>query len=71
MPQVMPHPLARIVDRTVSVASGSIGDVTLVLLYLVVLILVAVVLFGLASLASYERVRPEGIVPGPRSSKIR
>ena len=28
-------------------------------------------LFGLASRASYERVRPDGIVPGPRSPKIR
>jgi DNA-binding MarR family transcriptional regulator len=27
-------------------------------------------LFGLASRASYERVRPDGIVPGPRRSKI-
>jgi DNA-binding MarR family transcriptional regulator len=28
-------------------------------------------LFGWASRASYERVHPDGIVPGPRSSKIR
>jgi DNA-binding MarR family transcriptional regulator len=28
-------------------------------------------LFGFASLASFERVRPDGIVPGPRSSKAR
>ncbi len=28
-------------------------------------------LFGWASHASYERVRPDGIVPGPRSSKLR
>ncbi len=28
-------------------------------------------LFGLASRASYERVRPDGIVPGPRSDKVR
>ena len=27
-------------------------------------------LFGRASHASYERVRPDGIVPGPRSSNI-
>jgi DNA-binding MarR family transcriptional regulator len=28
-------------------------------------------LFGVASRASYERVRPDGIVPGPRSTKSR
>jgi hypothetical protein len=28
-------------------------------------------LFGLASRASYERVRPDGIVPGPRSRTLK
>ncbi len=28
-------------------------------------------LFGLASRASYQRVRPDGIVPGPRSANVR
>jgi DivIVA domain-containing protein len=49
----------------VSAASGSIGDVTLVLLYLVVLILVAVVLFGLASLIFG---RGERLPPLPRAT---
>jgi hypothetical protein len=28
-------------------------------------------LFGLAGEASYDRVHPDGIVPGPRSAKLR
>lgn len=45
--------------------SGSIDDVTLVLLYLVVLILVAVVLFGLASVLFG---RGESLPPLPRAT---
>jgi DivIVA domain-containing protein len=48
-----------------SYRSGSIDDVTLVLLYLVVLVLVAVVLFGVASIAFG---RGERLPPLPRAT---
>jgi DivIVA domain-containing protein len=49
----------------VSVRSGNINDVTLILLYLVVLILVAVVLFGLGSVLFG---RGEQLPPLPRAT---
>jgi DivIVA domain-containing protein len=49
----------------VSAAFGSIGDVTLVLLYLVVLVLVAVVLFGIGSVIFG---RGERLPPLPRAT---
>jgi DivIVA domain-containing protein len=49
----------------VSASFGSIGDVTLVLLYLVVLVLVAVVLFGIGSVIFG---RGERLPPLPRAT---